>query len=119
MRALFLFLLLLVGACNRSTWNGPLNLPADSAALAGVHAKKVVFKGPVTFTIQHGNGNVATPTTIDNTQAGKKATAPAIGAGSTATATTHNGLPWWVPVAAIVVLLALVVNKLARGRWLL
>ncbi|GAB3680013.1 hypothetical protein GCM10027594_35890 [Hymenobacter agri] len=90
---LAVLLLVLVAGCSRDTWHAPLALANDSTAarLGLPPARKYKFTGPVTFTVQHGNSNVASPTTTGKT----KATAAAIGPGSSAAA-TPAATPWWV-----------------------
>ncbi len=96
----------------REEWRVPMAVRTDSTALLlpSMQAKKITFTGPVTFTTQSGTGHVATSTATDNTKAGQRADAAAIGAGSTASS-KKAGVPWWVFAGCIVlgaVLLTLV-----------
>jgi hypothetical protein len=91
MRFPLLLALALLTGCAREAWHAPQALPDTTYLPAGTDIGKLKAK---TVIIQAGTGNVATP--IDNTQAGKKADAAAIGAGSSAAATTPAGVPWWV-----------------------
>ncbi|MDO7853150.1 hypothetical protein [Hymenobacter convexus] len=100
-----------VMGCSRAVWRVPMVTTNDTLPLMpALQAKKITITGPVNFITQAGTGNVATPTATDNTKAGQRATAPAIGAGSTATA-TEKRTPWgWILGAGLALL--------ALGFWL-
>jgi len=114
---IFLLVISVVGgqlscAPERLVLHNPASMQArvDSAALAnGLVAKKITFRGPVTFTSQTGTGNTATmsATTTDNRKAGQRQGSAATAPNAVATTTTKKGgIPWWVfvlvGVAAIV-----------------
>ncbi|MDO7849236.1 hypothetical protein Q5H92_22925 [Hymenobacter sp. M29] len=115
MKACFLLLLLIMAGCAREAWHAPMTVPTDSTALLlpALPPGKYKFTGPVNITMQAGNNNVATPTAT----AKVKATAAAVGPGSSAAAPIKNGLPWWW-LLVVVALALLILNKLVRRRWL-
>ena len=94
MRAALLLAVLLLSSCAREAWRAPM-APDTVALLPAVPPGKYKFTGPVTITLQHGTGNVATPTATGKVKADAAATAP----GAVATATTQKaGVPWWALV---------------------
>lgn len=85
-------------SCSFESWRAPMVLPpkGDTLQLAGFPAGgKFKFTGPVNITQQMGNHNVASSEATDNTKAGQRADAAAIGKGNSATS-TPAGTPWWV-----------------------
>lgn len=115
MRALLLFCLLLLASCNREAWRIP-TAPArpDSAAqpldFGDGHYK---FKGPVTITVQQGQGHSATSTAADNTNAGRRGSA-ATAPGATSSHTPPAGRPLGFYV--VLVLLSATFGFWLRGR---
>jgi hypothetical protein len=93
------------------------NVPdAEGAVAAGPGSSATSVTKPRS-SVATGQGSEAT----DQREAGKKAGAAAVGKGTSATAPVTNGVHWgWMVGAALLVLalLALVGNKLVRGRWL-
>ena len=103
--------LLLLASCNREAYQGAqLSPEADSTIRADwPSARKMKFTGPVNFTLQHGNNNVATPTATGKVKADAAATGP----GSSASATSA-GTPWYV--FAGLVLIGIGLGFWGRGR---
>lgn len=119
MKALAVLSLVLLSSCARQEWHAPLSLPADSSGQPALPPGKYKFTGPVTFTVQHGNGNVATPTTADNRKAGQRGGAVATGPAAQADATTKNtGTPWWVYLGLVAVGAGLYAWLRGKFAWL-
>jgi hypothetical protein len=90
------------------------NVPQAAAPVATAPGSAATQITKPRSTVATGAGSQAT----DERKAGQHAGAAAIGAGSTASATTKTGLPllWLVPLVGLV---AILLNKLFRGRWLI
>jgi hypothetical protein len=105
-KLLILLLLVVVSSCSREVWRAPMAV--DTTLLGALPpGSKYKFTGPVTFTIQHGQGNVATATATGKVKADAAATGP----GSTATSTKPAGLPWYIYAAGALLLMGV-------GFWL-
>lgn len=86
-------LLALLSSCAREVWHAPMAPDTARFLLPALPTGgKYKFTGPVTFTIQSGQGNVATTTATGKVKADAAATGPASAAASTRPA----ALPWWV-----------------------
>jgi hypothetical protein len=98
--------LLLVGSCSREAWRIPMAPAPDSAAGAPLvfGNGKYKFSGPVSITVQMGQGNTSTSTATNAPKAGQRGGTGAVGPAAHAQATTQPGISYWwllLPVAGL------------------
>jgi hypothetical protein len=110
--------LLWLTSCSGEAWRVPLVLPAQRPDTVVVPTGTSIGKLKAgTVILQAGTGNSAEVT--DNRKAGQRGGAAATAPAAQATATTERGIPVAPVIALSVLAVALVVNKLVRGVWLL